>query len=225
MVAILPAETAVPFAQELLAHLERSADGSLALGEHSLGACAGVALAGSGYPMRQLLFEAEALLKMAKRRVYRGDGARSALAYKLVHDGSPRAESIEPERFCSPSEKLLHSGIPYSLPELEQVSARLRVFRGYQGELGLSQLHAMVRFGLSGPNQLRSHALYQVARHEAWHALIRELVSLRPDERLDAECVFTAIAPRYGDVRVFDLPDLLPLLDHWREPGEREVVQ
>ena len=219
LVAILPAAVAVPLARDLLAHLEREADASEILRDPPIGACVGIALAKSGFPIRHLLLEAEALLKVAKRRIYASGGTvRSALTYALVLDGSPRAESVEPERFGAPAGHLLRSGLPYSLPEFERFSERLRAFRAAVGGVGNSQLHAMLRFGQAGPNQLRNHALYQVARHPAWLALVRNLAGAEPDAVLGADAAFEQIAPHYGDTQIFDLPDLLPLLDHWQEP-------
>jgi hypothetical protein len=94
----------------------------------------------------------------------------------------------------------------------------LLAFRAAEGAVGRSQLHALLRFGQAGPNQLRNHALYQIARHPTWLALVRELARLGPEAQLEAPVAFAQIAPRYGGRQVFDLPDLLPLLDHWQEP-------
>lgn len=219
LVAILPANVAVPLARDLLAYLEQEAEACEILRGRSIGACAGIALAKSGFPIRHLLLEAEALLKVAKRRVYAGDETvRSALTYALVLDGSPRAESVEPERFQLPADALLRSGLPYSLPEFERFSERLRTFQAATGGVGRSQLHAMLRFGQAGPNQLRNHALYQIARHPEWLSLVRKLAGAAPEAVLGADAAFEQIAPHYGKPRIFDLPDLLPLLEHWQEP-------
>jgi hypothetical protein len=228
LVAILPADVAVPVARDLLAHLERMADASEIFRQHRIGASAGIALARSGFPVRHLLLEAEALLELAKQRVYRQgqpEPVRSAVAWGLVLDGSPRAESLELARFAAEPPALLRSGLPYSLPELGLFSQRLQTLRAAAPEVGRSQLHALLRFGQAGPHQLRNHALYQIARHPAWQALVRSWAGLAEGAPLSADAAFAAIVPRYGERSIFDLPDVLPLLDHWREPASEEVTR
>ncbi|MCP4661673.1 MAG: hypothetical protein GY856_40245, partial [bacterium] len=103
LVAILPGDVAVPFARDLLRHIEEAADSDDDL-QHStfrklprIGASAGVAIGKVAFPVRHLIEEAEELLKTAKERVYGDDDVRSALDFAEVADGSPRRESVQPE--------------------------------------------------------------------------------------------------------------------------------
>ena len=68
-------------------------------------------------------------------------------------------------------------------------------------------------------NQLRNHLLYQVARQSSWEKLAERLAD---DPRVvhDKEGIMETLVPRYGKHRVFDLADMIELLDHWRVDGK-----
>lgn len=225
LVAILPARAAVPLATQLLAELEKRADSDPILKPRpkGLGAAAGVAIAHPGYPVRHLLTEAQALLKTAKKRVYR-DGARSAINFAVIKDGSPRAESFEPERWEAGRSKdsMLLSGKPYELGEMQRLSQRLEIFR--QAKLGRSQLFALQRQARAGSAQLRNHVLYQIARHDPWRKLIQDLSGRGNQAHLEKEVCIDQIMPVYGGWKVFDLADMLDLMDHHNGTEQEEAV-
>lgn len=231
LVAILPGEVAVPFTRDLIARLEEAADADSALRGVGLGASAGIAIGKVRFPIRQLVAEAEALLKVAKRRVYAGEEGRrerDALAFAVVRDGAQRADSADPERWARGEGDLHLSGSPYTLEEMQLVSRRLAAFR--QAEIGRSQLFALRRVATTGRAQLRSHLLYQVGRREEWRALVRELAqdgsavgdsgrSSESDPVLDPDRCLALLLPTYGGRRTCDAADLIELLAHWREPA------
>lgn len=227
LVAIVPGEVAVPLTRDLLKALERGADESEDLQQTPLGAGAGVAISHVKYPIRHLLNEAEALLAAAKRRVYAakengaGGTIRSALSFAVVTDGSPRSESVEPERWARPEAgEMLLSGKPYSLIELEELSRRFNTLRSVGSELGRTQLYALQRQASAGPAQLRSHVLYQVGRREEWRELVVRLSGRGQEVLLDPEDCLAQVTPTYGGRKVFDIADMLELSSHWREPEE-----
>lgn len=218
LVAILPGKVAVPFARDLLRAIEKGADASPVLESAGLGASAGVAISHVKFPVRHLLTEAEELLKLAKRRVYQDrEKVRSALSFSVITDGSPRAESITPDRWAGrePGGVLL-SGRPYSLVEIETFSGRFRSFRG--ATIGKSQLYGLLRSAHGGPAQLRSQILYQVGRRKEWQELVENLGSASALQ--DAEACMDAVVPEYDGRRVFDVADMLDLYDHWQEATE-----
>ncbi|HEX4960329.1 MAG TPA: hypothetical protein VF173_05795 [Thermoanaerobaculia bacterium] len=221
VVAILPGEVAVPFTRDLLSRLEKAAEADPDLADKKIGAAAGVAIGHSKYPIRHLLAEAEALLGIAKRRAYEEDGpeTRSALSFAVVTDGSPRAETVEPERWARGKDELLLSGRPYSLTEMETFSRRFRILRDEKWKVGRTQLYALHSHAVLGSRQLRNHVLYQIGRREEWQGLTVALGGgekelLRDPDRCEAQ-----FAPEYGQRRVFDVADMIDLLGHWREPA------
>ena len=221
LVAFLPGDAAVPFAADLLASLQQTADVHPDLAGEEIGASAGVAIARSSFPVRHLLAEALDLLADAKRRTYQ-DGGRGSLSFGVVTDGSPRSEARVPERWGRPGAGLLLSGRPYRLDELAVFRGRLRAVRRSvrTADVGRTQLHTLNEHAARGPAQLRNHVLYQLARRDGWRTLARELGG---DAALHspAESV-SQFAPTYGGRRVFDVGDMLELLDHWREaPADR----
>lgn len=220
LVAILPGEIALPLTRDLVAGFERAAAADPHLEAAKLGASAGIALARSGLPVRNLLDEAEELLKIAKRRIYSEDGGGSALAFAVVRDGTPRAESLEPERWRRGSNELLASGMPYTLEEFERLSSRRRVIEA--ADVGRSQLFALRRVAERGEAQLRSHVLYQVGRSREWQELVRTLAAGEGDPLVDATTCFDCVIPRYGGRRVCDIADLIAVMPHWREADEPE---
>jgi Cas10/Cmr2, second palm domain len=219
LVAILPGDVSLPMTRDLLSTLEREAESNPALSGSQLGASAGIALARARFPIRNLLEEAEDLLKIAKRRVYSPGSVRSALAFAVVHDGTPRAESVEPERWSKEPGQLHYSGVPYSLPEFEEVSRRRRLLR--EANIGRSQLFALRRAAEAGPAQLRSHVLYQIGRLPEWQALVRSFTADNGDPLANAERCFDLVVPRdSAGRRILDIADLITVMPHWREVGE-----
>jgi Cas10/Cmr2, second palm domain len=217
LVVILPAKLAIPFGRDLLAEFQAGADANPALA--GLGASVGVGIGRSGFPIRHLLDEAEALLRIAKRRVYAcGDEVRSALDFSVVRDGSPRAESGEPERWSRSPGELLLSGRPYTLEELRELSRRLRLFRA--AEIGNSQLFALRRYAERGPNQFRNHVLYQIGRRSEYQTLVRSLAGSGVDPVADPAQCMDQITPVYSGRRVLDIADMIEIRDHWQEPEE-----
>ncbi len=238
LVAILPGNVAVPFARDLLTVFEKASEEESSifsrLGIKDLGASAGIAIGHGKFPIRHLLAESEELLKSAKRRVYH-DKVRSALDFAVVTDGSPRTESVEPERWSAEPSDFIQSGRPYALTEFEpktkdsasaraSFTNRLRVVRGTERQVGRTQLFKLRAVAQSGQAQLRNHVLYQVGRRKEWRELIGGLAGKNGDEASsvvrDKERVIDQIAPEYGALRVFDLADMIDLYDHWREPIE-----
>jgi hypothetical protein len=235
VVAILPGALALVFARGLLAEIEAHAAEipELKVSSAPLGASAGVAIAGSGYPIRHLLAEAEGLLHQAKRRVYEAAGSggagggeggavRSALAFRVVTEGSPRSEEEEPERWRKGRDELLFTGCPYSLPELDRFLERLELLGGGGGArspqgIGRSQLYALCRVARRGRAQLRNHILYQIGRSEDWQRLARRLGGFGGDEPLAADRCVEAFVPCYGGRPVLDVADMVQLLG--RGPG------
>lgn len=222
VVAILPGEVALPFARDLVRALQAGADASPVLGGATLGASAGVAISNVKFPIRHLLTEAEGLLKLAKRRVY-ADKVRSSLSFSVITDGSPRAESVTPERWARrDEEEILLSGRPYCLEELETFSRRVRALRASLKDLGKSQLYILLRHAQAGQAQLRSHILYQVGRREEWRQLVKDLSGQTDVVLADPSACVQAVIPEYGKRRVFDVADILEVFDHWSEPEEDE---
>lgn len=219
VVAIVPGDVAVPFARDLARAIELAADADPDLERVRLGAAVGVAIGKVTFPVRHLLEEAEELLRRAKRRVYR-DGERSAIDFSVVRDGAPRSESLIPARWTTTeATPMLPSGRPYGLGEFEQFSQRFEKFRA--AKIGRSQLHALRRYAEAGPQQLRNHVLYQVARHTEWRRLLDEIAT---DQQLagDAkERYFSALVPTYGQRWVFDIGDMIELDRHWPSSKER----
>jgi hypothetical protein len=216
LVAILPGEVAVPFTRDLLGELERAADADPSLRGEGIGAAAGVAIGKVSFPIRHLLSEAEALLVTAKRRAY-GGAARSALSFAVVTDGSPRSETVEPERWARTADALLLSGRPYTLREFQTFSSRLDTIKNVMkdGDIGRTQLHALHAQALLGPRQLRNHVLYQIGRWEEWQQLVIRLGGGEESLPRDPDACADQIAPRYGERRVFDIADMIELLPHW----------
>jgi hypothetical protein len=214
VVAILPGDAAVPFARDVLAGLQAAADAHPDLERDAIGAAAGVAIARTGFPVRHLLAEAEGLLAEAKRRTYH-DHSRGSLSFSVVTDGSPRSEAREAERWARPAGELLLSGRPYRLEELEAFSVRLRRIRG--AAIGRTQLHALHAHAARGPAQFRNHVLYQIGRRKEWRALTQALGG-EGVLRDPGACV-AQFAPTYEGRQVFDVADMIELLDHWREPA------
>lgn len=220
LVAVVPARVSVPLARTLLSRLQEHADDSAQLKESSFGAAAGVAIGHSRFPIRHLLVEAQALLKSAKKRVYR-DKARSALSFAVIDDGSPRAESMDAERWREDRPKLLLSGRPYTLDQMMEYSRRLEVLK--EAKLGRSQLFALQRKARAGKAQLRNHILFQVGRQEGWRTLIRDLAKEGERAWMDEECSLRQFLIRdrdrlqKRDLEIFDLPDILELMNRWRD--------
>ena len=182
-----------------------------------LGASAGVAVSHVKFPVRHLLSEAEGLLKLAKQRVYKERGeVRSALDFSVITDGSPRAESVVPERLLEKPPAILRSGRPYSLDELETFSDRFRSVREARPGLGKSQLYALLRHFENGPAQLRSQILYQIGRRPEWQELVKNM-GKREDVLANADLCVEAVVPKYGGKAVFDFADMLDLFGHWKE--------
>ncbi len=218
LVAIVPGEVAVPFTRDLLASLESRFDDQP--GCSKIGLAAGVAIGKATFPVRHLFAEAEELLKnLAKKRVYR-DGARSAMTFAVVADGSPRAESVQPERWQQDENQFLLSGLPYTLEEIQRFSQRFRKIRAARG-IGRSQLYTVRGYAQRGQQQLRNHILYQVGRRKGWQQLICELAD-DPAAHLSGQTCMEQILPCYGERRVFDLADMIVLYRHWKEAGEVE---
>jgi hypothetical protein len=221
VVAILPGEVAVPFARDLIDRLERAADQETAFQGRRIGAAAGVAIGHATFPVRHLLAEAEGLLATAKRRVYGDEKVRSALAFSVVTDGSPRIASIEAERWARGGDELLLSGLPYTGDELATFSRRFRIVQE-ASKVGRSQLYTLHTHALRGPRQFRNHVLYQMGRREEWAELALTLSGR--DETLFCnpnECE-RQFAPTYGRRKVFDIADMIELLGHWREPDAED---
>ena len=163
-----------------------------------------------------------ALLDTATERCYAAPDiplqhVRSALDFAEITDGSPRRESVKPERLSEQVPQMLVSGRPYSLPELDVFSVRFRAVR--HAALGRSQLYNLRRYAGTGLAQLRNHALYQIGRRDAWRTLIKDLAGDAGAVR-DKERSFKQVIPSYGRHRVFDISDMIELYDHWREPEE-----
>jgi hypothetical protein len=221
VVAILPGDVAVPFTRDLLQQLETAADAEPRLQRAKFGVSAGVAIGHAKFPIRHLLAEAEGLLRLAKRRAYEPASPRSTLNFAVVTDGSPRSETLEPERWGRPAAALLLSGRPYTLPEMDELSRRFRAVLACK-KVGRSQLYALHTHALRGPRQFRNHVLYQIGRREEWRQLAVDLG--RGDERLlrDPDRCEKQFAPDYSGRQVFDIADMVELLGHWREPEERK---
>lgn len=217
LVAILPGEVAVPFARDLLRAIEEGVDKDPVLADARLGASAGVAVSHVKFPVRHLLSEAEGLLKLAKQRVYKDrETVRSALDFAVITDGSPRAESVVPERWSEEPPAVLRSGRPYALPEFETFSDRFQHVREARPGMGKSQLYALLRHFENGPAQLRSQILYQIGRRPEWQALVKKL-GKNEGVLADAGLCVEAVTPEYGGHAVFDFADMLDLFDHWEE--------
>lgn len=221
VIAILPGDAAVPFARDLTARLEKAADAEPAFRDQRIGASAGVAIGRVDFPIRHLLAEAEGLLKTAKRRVYDDSSVRSALTFSVVTDGSPRIESVEPERWARTGEEMLLSGRPYSMEEIQEFSRRFRIIDQAK-KVGRTQLYALQDHALRGRRQFRNHVLYQIGRREEWADLTVALSGggkavLREPDQCERQFV-----PEYGGRHVFDVADMIDLLDHWREPAAEE---
>jgi hypothetical protein len=223
LVATLPADIAVPFTRDLLRRLEEEADRGPELRHPNfssldpIGAAAGVAIGKVGFPIRHLIQEAEALLETAKERCYGPGNVRSALDFAEIGDGSPRRESVKPDRLRKEIPEMLSTGRPYSLPELQVFSSRFRAVR--RAAIGQSQLYNLRRYADAGPAQLRNHTLYQIGRRDDWRALIGDLAG-DPGAVRDKERAIRQVVPDYVGHPVFDLGDMLELLDHWREDKE-----
>jgi hypothetical protein len=217
VVAILPGEVAVPFTRDLIDRIERAADREAAFKGQRIGAAAGVAIGRATFPVRHLLAEAEGLLKAAKRRVYGDEKVRSALAFSVVTDGSPRIASVEAERWARGRAELLLSGLPYTGEELATFSRRFRIVRK-ASQVGRSQLYALQTHALRGPRQLRNHVLYQMGRRQEWAGLALALSGRDESLFREPDACEAQFAPTYGDLKVFDIGDMIELLDHWREP-------
>src|SRR4029077_4489233 len=129
------------FTRDLLSRLEKIAEADQHLKGKGIGASAGVAIGHSKFPIRHLRAEAEGLLRVAKRRAYQEKNPRSTLSFAVVTDGSPRSESVEPERWKRRKDELLLSGRPYTLPELVEFSRRFRTIRGAK-KVGRTQLYS-----------------------------------------------------------------------------------
>jgi hypothetical protein len=158
---------------------------------------------------------------VAKRRVYDETAARSTLSFAVVTDGSPRSESVEPERWKRAPAELLLSGRPYTLSEFRDFSKRFQVVRKAE-KIGHTQLYSLHSHAVLGPRQFRNHVLYQIGRREGWQDLVAELAGV-PDRKAllsDPDRCEKQFAPEYGGVRVFDVADMIDLLRHWREPEE-----
>lgn len=221
LVAILPGAVAVPFARDLLQAIQKGVDESPVLKSAypPLGASAGVAVSHVKFPVRHLLSEAEGLLKLAKQRVYKDrETVRSALDFAVITDGSPRAESVVPERFAEEPPAILRSGRPYSLGEFEIFSERFEGVREARPGLGKSQLYALLRHFESGPAQLRSQILYQIGRRQEWQELVKKLG--KEGVLSDAGMCVETVVPKYGGHPVFDFADMLDLFDHWQDAAE-----
>jgi hypothetical protein len=221
VIAILPGEVGVPFVRDLITRLEEVADSEPAFRGQRIGASAGVAIGRVDFPIRHLLAEAEGLLKTAKRRVYDDDSVRSAMTFSVVTDGSPRIESVEPERWARTGEEMLLSGRPYAMGEIRTFSRRFRIIEQAK-TVGRTQLYTLQSHALRGRRQFRNHVLYQIGRREEWADLAVALSGgdkavLREPDRCEEQ-----FAPAYGDRRVFDIADMIELLGHWREPVEEE---
>lgn len=219
VVAILPGNVAVPFARDLVARLEGAADAEPAFTGHPIGASAGIAIGHATFPVRHLLAEAEGLLRAAKRRVYDSAEVRSALAFSVVTDGSPRIASAEPDRWGRAAGELLLSGVPYSAGELETFSRRFRLVRA-AAKVGRTQLYALQSHALHGPRRFRNHVLYQIARRPEWADLTLALSGEGKALLRDPDACERQFAPTYGGRQVFDIGDMIELLGHWREPGD-----
>lgn len=219
VIAILPGNAAVPFARDLIARLEKAADAEPAFRGQRIGAAAGVAIGRVDFPIRHLLAEAEGLLKTAKRRVYDDPKVRSALTFSVVTDGSPRIESVEPERWARAGEEMLLSGRPYSMEEIQEFSRRFRIIDQAK-KVGRTQLYTLQSHAPRGRRQFRNHVLYQIGRREEWAELTVALG--REDKAVlrQPDLCERQFAPEYGGRRVFDVADMIELLDHWREPEE-----
>jgi hypothetical protein len=183
-----------------------------------------VAIGHVNFPIRHLLAEAEALLVSAKRRAYADPEARSALSFAVVTDGSPRSESMEPERWLRKKGELLLSGRPYTLGELERLSRRFRTVRKAKG-VGRTQLYALSAHAARGPRQFRNHVLYQIGRSEDWQDLVADLAQAQGAQSKQAllrnpDLCAAQLAPIYSGREVFDIADMIDLLRHWREAEE-----
>lgn len=224
LVAILPGDAGVPFARDLLREMQQAADAHDDLKHESfdglepIGAAAGVAIGKQNFPIRHLLREAEELLKTAKKRVYR-EGVRSAVDFAEVADGSPRRESVDPERLMRKPPPMLESARPYSLEELERFSQRFGIVRDVGPAFGRSQLYLVRRYARAGLAQLRNHVLYQLGRRAEWRDLVAALAGDRGAID-DPAVAMEHFAPDYGGHRVFDIADMIELYDHWRESPE-----
>jgi hypothetical protein len=218
VVAILPGEVAVPFARDLIAEIERAADAQPAFHGQRIGASAGIAIGHATFPVRHLLAEAEGLLKAAKRRVYDDRTVRSAVAFSVVTDGSPRIASVEPERWARFQDELLLSGIPYTGEELATFCRRFRIIQEAD-KVGRTQLYVLQSHALRGPRQFRNHVLYQIGRREEWADLTLALGGGSKIRLTNPEDCDRQFAPIYGGRQVFDINDMIELLGHWREPA------
>jgi hypothetical protein len=221
VVAILPGDVAVPFTRDLLLRLEQAADAEPTLRSTRFGASAGVAVGHAKFPIRHLLAEAEGLLQMAKRRAYEPASPRSTLSFAVVTDGSPRTETMEPERWKRQEGELLLSGQPYTLPEMVELSRRFRAVRDAR-KVGRNQLYSLHAHAVRGPRQLRNHVLYQIGRREEWCDLAVALGGGDASLVRDPDLCEGQFTPEYGKRRVFDVADMIELLGHWREPEGRK---
>lgn len=219
VIAFLPGEVAVPFARDLIARLEDAADAEPAFRGQRIGASAGAAIGRADFPIRHLLAEAEGLLKTAKRRVYDDSSVRSAITFSVVTDGSPRIESVEPERWARTGDEMLLSGRPFSLPEMRDFSRRFRII-DQATKVGRTQLYTLQTHALRGRRQFRNHVLYQIGRREEWGDLTVALSGKDKAVLRQPDLCEQQFAPEYGGRRVFDVADMIELLGHWREPEE-----
>lgn len=224
-VLIVPGNLAVPLARDFLAALEDQSDADPVLQElckkKSIGAAAGVALGKKSMPIRYLLDESEDLLKSAKAVIYQSreggkNGIRSSLDFGLVDDGVARCDDRPSQKRPKRSTSSLRlTGKPYSLEQLKELSKRRRAWQ----HLASSQRHAVVRIAEGGPRQLRNHLLYQVARLDPWKKLA---TTLAKDAGVisDPDRLFQTLVPKIDDHWYLELPDLIELDGHWREPED-----
>ncbi len=217
VVAILPGKVAVPFARDLLQELQQRTDDHPELQpllEAPLGASVGIAISHLGYPIRHLLTEAQDLLGQAKQRVYK-DGARNALHFAVIKDGSPRSEDRTAPRWSELPPTVLLEGGPYTLEEMGVFSERFRILQDIG--IGRSQLFALRREAELGAHQLRNYILYQVGRHRDWRRLVTAWAGEDDSVVRDKERCLATVLPRYGGPPTLDSLDMLELQGHWQE--------
>ncbi len=220
-VLIVPGNLAVPLARDFLATLESESDNDPVLDElrdGQIGAAAGVALGKKSMPIRYLIDESEDLLKSAKKIIYtsreKGQaGVRSSLDFGLVDDGVARCGD-RPDGGSGKSGSLRLTGKPYALDQLKNLSERRIVWDG----LPSSQRHAVVRIADGGPHQVRNHLLYQVARLDSWRKAAEAFGGA--DVATDPDRLFAALVPKVGEQWQLELPDLIELDGHWKEPKD-----
>lgn len=228
LILIVPGDRALPLARDLLRcfidRCDEDPDGSLRLAPRPLGAAVGVALGKAKLPIRHLIDEAEDLLKKgAKQRIYKEQerDLRTALDFNVVDDGSTRRSFAEAARLVNDPPPLALSARPYTLEEFERFSRRRSILLEH---LGGSQLHALRQVAGSGPMQLRSHVLYQIARHDNWKKAAKELVALDHDGTghdlgdplTDADLAVACWLPDYSGHRALDVGDLLEVEGYWK---------